>query len=70
MIDSMRTYGVDSLTGRLACIFQSSAETTFYVIAVYFGAINIRNIRYTLVVMLLVDLACVVTAIIIASLFF
>lgn len=70
MIDSMRTYGVDSLTGRLACIFQSSAETTFYVIAVYFGAINIRNIRYTLGVMLLVDLACVVTAIIIASLFF
>ncbi|MFY7652645.1 MAG: nucleoside recognition domain-containing protein, partial [Chitinophagaceae bacterium] len=54
MIDSMRTYGVDSLTGRLACVFQCAAETTFYVIAVYFGSIKVKNTRYTLSVMLLV----------------
>ena len=70
MIDSMRTFGVDSFTGRLSCIFQSSAETTFYVIAVYFGSVNIKNTRYTLGTMLLVDLICVITAILVASWFF
>jgi spore maturation protein SpmA/spore maturation protein SpmB len=70
MIDSMNTYGVDSLTGRLSCIFQCSAETSFYVIAVYFGAVNIRNTRYTLGTMLLVDLICVLTAIGVALWFF
>ena len=70
MIDSMRTFGVDSFTGRLSCIFQCSAETTFYVIAVYFGSVNIKNTRYTLVTMLLVDLICVITAIFVASWFF
>jgi spore maturation protein SpmA/spore maturation protein SpmB len=70
MIDSMKTFGVDSLTGRLSCIFQCSAETTFYVIAVYFGSINIKNTRYTLMTMLLVDLICVITAILVASWFF
>ena len=70
MIDSMQTFGPDSLTGRLSCIFQCSAETTFYVIAVYFGAINVRNTRYTLGTMLLVDLICVVTAILVALWFF
>lgn len=70
MIDSMKTFGVDSLTGRLSCIFQCSAETTFYVIAVYFGSINIKNTRYTLAMMLLVDLICVITAIAVASWFF
>ena len=43
MIDSMRSFGPDSFTGRLSCIFQCSAETTFYVIAVYFGSINVKN---------------------------
>lgn len=70
LIDSMQTYGADSLTGRLSCIFQSSAETTFYVIAVYFGAINVRNTRYTLGTMLLVDLICVIAAIFVALWFF
>lgn len=70
MIDAMRNSGVDSFTGRLVCIFQCSAETTFYVIAVYFGSINIKNTRYTLPTMLLVDLICVITAISVASWFF
>ena len=70
MIDSMRTFGVDSFTGRLSCIFQCSAETTFYVIALYFGSVNIKNTRYTLGTMLLVDLICVITAIFVASWFF
>ena len=70
MIDAMKTYGVDSLTARLSCIFQCSAETTFYVIAMYFGSINIKNTRYTLAMMLLVDLICVITAILVASWFF
>ena len=70
MIDSMKTFGVDSLTGRLSCIFQCSAETTFYVIAVYFGSVNIKNTRYTLGMMLLVDLICVITAVLVASWFF
>lgn len=70
MIDAMRNFGPDSFTGRLVCIFQCSAETTFYVIAVYFGAIKVKNTRYTLGAMLLVDLICVVTAILVAGWFF
>ncbi|MFY0481721.1 nucleoside recognition domain-containing protein [Flavobacterium sp. PLA-1-15] len=70
MIDAMRSFGPDSLTGRLSCIFQCSAETTFYVIAVYFGSVNIKNTRYTLGTMILVDLICVITAIFVASWFF
>ena len=70
MIDSMRNFGPDSFTGRLSCIFQCSAETTFYVIAVYFGSIKIKNTRYTLGTMLLVDLICVITAILVATWFF
>ncbi len=70
MIDAMRTFGPDSLTGRLVCIFQCSAETTFYVIAVYFGSIKIKNTRYTLSTMLWVDLICVLAAIFVASWFF
>ena len=70
MIDSMRNFGPDSFTGRLSCIFQCSAETTFYVIAVYFGSVKIKNTRYTLGTMLLVDLICVITAIFVASWFF
>jgi spore maturation protein SpmA/spore maturation protein SpmB len=70
MIDSMRTFGADSFTGRLSSIFQCSAETTFYVIAVYFGSVKIKHTRYTLGTMLLVDLICVVTAILVASWFF
>ena len=70
MIDAMQTYGVDSMAGRLSSVFQCSAETTFYVIAVYFGSVKIKNTRYTLPTMLLVDLVCVVAAILVCSLFF
>ena len=70
LIDSMNTFGADSLTGRLSSIFQCSAESTFYVIAVYFGSVNIKNTRYALQIMLLVDLICVITAIFVASWFF
>ncbi|RXR21039.1 spore maturation protein [Flavobacterium amnicola] len=70
MIDAMRNFGPDSFTGRLTCIFQCSAETTFYVIAVYFGSVNIKNTRYTLSTMLLVDLICVIAAIFVAGWFF
>ncbi len=70
LIDSMRTYGADSLTGRLASVFQCSAETTFYVIAVYFGSVKIKNTRYTLSTMLLVDLICVIAAVFVCLLFF
>ena len=67
LIDSMNTFGADSMTGRLSSIFQCSAESTFYVIAVYFGSVNIKNTRYALGTMLLVDLICVITAIFVAS---
>jgi spore maturation protein SpmA/spore maturation protein SpmB len=70
LIDAMRTYGADSFTGRLACVFQCAAETTFYVIAVYFGSIKVKNTRYTLGAMLLVDLICVFAAIFLCLLFF
>ncbi|WP_442787692.1 nucleoside recognition domain-containing protein [Flavobacterium suncheonense] len=70
LIDSMNTFGADSLTGRLSSIFQCSAESTFYVIAVYFGSVNIKNTRYALGTMLLVDVICVITAIFVASWFF
>ena len=70
MIDAMATYGPDSFTGRLSCIFQCAAETTFYVIAVYFGSVNIKNVRYALTTMLWVDLICVLAAIFVSVLFF
>ena len=70
LIDSMNTFGADSLTGRLSSIFQCSAESTFYVISVYFGSVNIKNTRYALTTMLLVDLICVITAIFVATWFF
>ncbi|MEC5165266.1 spore maturation protein SpmA/spore maturation protein SpmB [Flavobacterium sp. PL11] len=70
LIDSMNTFGADSLTGRLSSIFQCSAESTFYVIAVYFGSVNIKNTRYALGTMLIIDVICVITAIFVATWFF
>jgi len=70
MLDAMHTYGADSFTGRLACVLQCSAETTFYVIAVYFGSIKVKDTRYTLSTMLLVDLVCVIAAIFVCGIFF
>lgn len=70
MVDTMSTFGVDSFQGKLAAVLQGSSDTTFYVIAVYFGAIAVKNIRYTVVAMLLADLVGIITAIALAYLFF
>ena len=70
MIDTMRTFHPDSFQGRLACILQGSSDTTFYVIAVYFGSIAIKDTRYSVGAMLLADLVGIVTSIILAYLFF
>lgn len=63
MVDAMKTYGVDSFVGRLACIFQGSADTTFYIVALYFGSVGIRKTRYSIPFGLLADAAGVITAI-------
>ncbi|TRZ69572.1 MAG: hypothetical protein D4S02_01860, partial [Rhodocyclaceae bacterium] len=70
MIDAMKTYGVDSFVGRLACIFQGSADTTFYIVALYFGSVGIKRTRYSIPYGLLADLAGIVAAILVAYLFF
>ncbi|HEY5799250.1 MAG TPA: nucleoside recognition domain-containing protein [Burkholderiaceae bacterium] len=70
MIDAMKTYGVDSFVGRLACIFQGSADTTFYIVALYFGSVGIRKTRYAISMGLLADLCGVIAAIFVAYLFF
>lgn len=70
MVDAMNTFGADSFVGRLAGIFQGSTDTTFYVVAVYYGAVNIKNGRYTIPYALLADLAGVITAIWVAYIFF
>lgn len=70
MLDTMRTYGADSFAGRLSSVLQSTSDTTFYVIAVYFGSIGIRNTRYSIGAMLLADLVGITTSIILAYLFF
>lgn len=70
MVDVMQTYGVDSFQGRLASIIQGSSETTFYVLAVYFGSVGIKNTRHALVCGLIADLVGLIAAIILAYLFF
>jgi len=70
MVEAMNQFGPDSFAGRLACIMQGSTETTFYTVAVYYGAVNIRNTRYTVTGGLLADLAGVIASIFIAYLFF
>ncbi len=70
MIDTMRTFGPDSFAGRLACILQGSSDTTFYVIAVYFGSVGIKNTRYSVGAMLLADLVGIITSIALCYLFF
>ena len=70
MIDTMTTFGVDSFPARLSAILQGSSDTTFYVIAVYFGAVGVKNIRYTISSMLLSDLVGITTSIIMAYWFF
>jgi spore maturation protein SpmA len=70
MIDAMNTYGVDSFAGRLAAIVQGSTDTTFYVVALYYGSIGIRNTRYTVSCSLLADLAGAIAAVVLAYMFF
>lgn len=70
MIDTMTTYGADSFAGRLASTFQGATDTTFYIIAVYFGAVGIKNTRYAVPCGLIADLAGIIAAIVIAYLFF
>lgn len=70
MIDTMKTFGPDSFPGRLSSILQGSMDTTFYVIALYFGAVSIKNTRYSIGTMLLADLVGITTAITLCYLFF
>ncbi|MCL1663781.1 spore maturation protein [Elizabethkingia ursingii] len=70
MVDTMQNFGPDSFQGRLSAILQGSSDTTFYVIAVYFGAVSIRDTRYTVGAMLLADLVGVITSILLAYMFF
>ena len=70
MVDTMTTYGADSFAGRLSCIFQGSTDTTFYILAVYFGSVGIRHTRHAVTCGLLADLAGVIAAIAIAYMFF
>lgn len=70
MIDAMKTFGADSFAGRFSAILQGATDTTFYIVAVYYGAVNIKNSRYTVPYALLADLAGVIAAIFVAYLFF
>lgn len=69
MIDTMNTLGADSFAGRLACCFQGSCDTTFYILAVYFGSVSISKTRHAVVCGLLADLASIVAAIVVAYIF-
>ena len=70
MVDSMKTFGPESFAGRLSCILQGSSETTFYVIAVYFGSIAVKNTRYAIGAMLLADLVSIIASVGLCYLFF
>lgn len=70
MVDAMQTYGADSFVGRLSCIFQGSTDTTFYILAVYFGSVGIRKTRHAVTCGLLADAAGILSAIAVAYFFF
>jgi spore maturation protein SpmA len=70
MVDTMKQFGADSFAGRLSCIFQGAADTTFYIVAVYFGSVGIKTTRYAITAGLLADLAGIIAAIFVAYLFF
>ena len=70
MVDTMTTYGADSFAGRLACVFQGSTDTTFYILTVYFGSVGIRNTRHAVTCGLMADIAGIIAAIAIAYMFF
>lgn len=70
MLEAMKSYGADSFVGRLSCIFQGSTDTTFYILAVYFGSVGVKYTRHAVACGLLADLAGVIAAIFIAYIFF
>lgn len=70
MIDAMTTYGADSFAGRLACLFQGATDTTFYILAVYFGSVGIRKTRHAVTCGLIADAAGIIAAIVVAYIFF
>ena len=70
MLEAMTTHGADSLVGRLCCILQGTTDTTFYVLAVYFGSVNIKDTRHAVACCLLADLAGAIAAFAIAPIFF
>lgn len=70
MVDAMATYGADSFVGRLSCVFQGATDTTFYVLAVYFGSVGVRYTRHAVACGLIADLAGIIAAIAICYLFF
>jgi spore maturation protein SpmA len=70
MVDTMKTYGPDSFVGRLACVFNGSADTTFYIVALYFGSVGIKRTRYAIPFGLIADLAGIIAAVLISYLFF
>ncbi len=70
MVEAMSTYGADSFQGRLSCLFQGAADTTFYIVALYFGSVGIKRTRYAIGAGLIADLAGVIAAIVLAYLFF
>jgi spore maturation protein SpmB len=70
MVEAMKNYGADSFVGRLSCMFQGAADTTFYVVALYFGSVGIKRTRYAIGAGLIADLAGVIAAIALAYLFF
>jgi spore maturation protein SpmA/spore maturation protein SpmB len=70
MLDTMKTFGADSFAGRLSSVLQGTSDTTFYVVAVYFGSVGIKNTRYSIGAMLLADLVGIITSILLAYLFF
>jgi len=70
MVDAMQTHGADSFVGRLASTFQGSTDTTFYIIAVYFGSVGVKRTRYAVTCGLIADFVAIVAGIFIAYLFF
>ena len=70
MVETMRSLGPDSFAGRLSCMFQGATDTTFYIIALYFGSVGIKHTRYAVTAGLLADLAGILAAIFIAYMFF
>ena len=70
MVDAMKMYGADSFAGRVACTIQGSSDTTFYVLAIYFGSVGIKNTRYALTCGLIADFVGMAAAILMAYLFF